>query len=173
MLANRRTEWLTGRDRDDQRQNIDRDARRDEHAEEMRPVVLNPEEHHGEEDQAREGGRDDDLARHREGEGNEPQDIGDQNEKEDAEDEGEKAHAVLARRGPQHAGGEFVSHFAERLHAGRHGRAAPRGDGREEAGQGHDEQHEQPGIGQRDVITCNLDRDDRIDGELLGRMHFA
>src|SRR5208337_4803285 len=140
-----------------------------------------PDDHDGQEDEQGERGGDDDLARHGVGIGDEAQQVADQNEEEDAEDEGEKPHAGFARRGSHHTRGELVGHLAERLHSGRHARPAPRRDRRHQAGQRDREQHVQARIGQRDVVARDLDRNDRMNGELLGRMdhrprfgrHFA
>jgi hypothetical protein len=60
--------------------------------------------------------------------------VRDQNEHEQREDHREEAHALRARRVPQHRGHEFVGHFRDRLQTARHEAAIGRGQEQEAGG---------------------------------------
>ena len=169
-VAHRPDEKGEDLDRDYERQNVDRHARGNEETEKMPPVILEADEDNREKDEQRERGGDDDLAHHREGIGNEPDDVGDENEEENAEHQRKEAHSRFARRRAQHTGHEFVAHLGHGLHAPRNAGAAACADGRDKTAQRNGQQHVEAGIGQRKVDMADRNRQDRMDRELLDRI---
>ena len=70
-------------------------------------------------DEQREGGRHDDLARHRVGAGDEPQQIAEQDEHKERRHEGKEPHALLAHRVQNHAPDELHQNLGHALQPGR------------------------------------------------------
>ena len=83
-------------DEHDQRQDVDRDAARHEQPEEVQAVLVEAVDDHGEEHEQRQRGGDDDVARHREGVGDQPDHVRHQDEHEQREHQREELHALVA-----------------------------------------------------------------------------
>src|SRR5580693_9369046 len=79
-------------DEDDQRQDEDRDAGGHEDREEFQAVLVEAVDQHREEHQERQRRGDDDVARYREGVGNDAHEIRDADEHEDREDQRKELH---------------------------------------------------------------------------------
>ena len=131
MLANRRTLWEIGRDRndstsmnDDQRQDVDRNAARHEQLEEVQAVLPEAVDDDGEEHEQRERHRDDDVARHREGVGDDARRCSATRMNMNSENTSGKNFMPFAAGGAaQRVGDELVGHLGDRLQAARHQRA--------------------------------------------------
>ena len=115
--------------------------------------------------------RHDQLARHREGIGNEPDQVGEQHEHEQREHEGKKLHALVAGGAAHRMGDELVGHFRDRLQPPRHHRARRRRADQKRRNGADDDEHEQRGIGEIDVMAAHADhRHQVLDLKLVDRI---
>ena len=124
----------------------------------MQPVLAEAVDHDGEEHQQRERHRDDDVARHRERIGDQPDHVDGQHEHEEREHEREEFHPLAAGAAAQRRRDELVGHFRDRLQAPGHERARRRGADRQEQDDRKRDEHEQRRIGQRDLVAAEMAR---------------
>ena len=169
-MAERPGEERDHLDRHHQRQDVDRHAGRHEQLEEAEAVLVDSHDDHGEEHHQRHRRGDDDVAGDGEGIGEQPDQIADQDEHEQAEHHREEAHALLARRRAQHAGDELVGELRRRLQPAGNARAAARARRHHQAGDGDRDQHVKRGIGQREIVSGDPDRDEWRNRELFDRI---
>src|SRR4029077_9196347 len=114
-------------DHDDERHQPPRRAGRSEKMQEAETVPPESVDDDDGEDEKRERGGHDDLARHREGIRNEADEVAKQNEGEERKDEGEELHALFARRLAHRVGDELINRLDRRLQPSRHERVAAHG----------------------------------------------
>src|SRR5207342_2294675 len=107
-------------DKDDQRQNVDRNARGYENLEKFQPVLVEAVDQYRDEDQERQRHRDDDVARNRERVGNDADQVRDADEHEQGEHQREELHAFRAGGAADRAGDELVGEFGDRLQPSRY-----------------------------------------------------
>src|SRR3974390_19774 len=129
-------------DRDDQWQDIDRYALRHENIEEVKAVSVEAVNDHNEENGDRHRRGDDDVACHREGEGDEAEYVEAQHEHEQREHEGEESHAFVAGRRAHGRGDEFVGEFGGRLQPRRYEASLRRSEDQKRGQRDDCEQHE-------------------------------
>src|SRR5262249_54818512 len=108
----------------------------------MQTVLPEAINHHREENEKRECNRDDDVARNREGIGDDADHVQHENEHEQREHEREKFHALGAGGGPPRTRDELVRHFRDRLQPARHQGARMGGAEHQKKDQGQPDQHE-------------------------------
>src|SRR5882757_2692891 len=104
----------------DQRQDVDRNAGRHENLEESQAVLVEAVDQDDEEHQKRQRRGDDDVARNREGVGNDADEVRNADEHEQREDQREELHAFRAGGAADRAGDELVADFGDRLHTPGH-----------------------------------------------------
>src|SRR3982074_1599247 len=104
-------------DQHHQRQDVDRNTRRHEQLEEFQAVLVEAVKKHGEEHQQRQRCGNDEMARNREGVGNDPDQVRDHDEHEQREYQREQLHALRASAASDGVGHEFAAQFADRLYA--------------------------------------------------------
>src|SRR3954451_9911348 len=95
-------------DEHDQRQDVDGDAVGNENLEELQAVLDDAVNQDGEEDQKRQGGRYDQMARDREGIGDDADQVRDAQKHEQREDQREEFHALRASVAADCGGDELV-----------------------------------------------------------------
>src|SRR6516164_2723537 len=160
-------------DRDNQRQDVDRDARWHEDREEFQAVFVDAIDQYREEHEQRERGRDDDLACDREGVRNDADQVRDQDKHEQRVHQREELHAFLAGGGAYHAGHELVAQFGHRLQAAGNQLLASKTANRQQANYRHRDQHIGRGIGEVDGVIADLtDLEEVVDLELVDRVHL-
>ena len=155
-------------DEHDQRQDVDRDALRHEQTEEAKPVLVEAVDQHRDEHEQSQRRGDDDVARHREGVGDEPDDVRDQNEHEQREHQREELHALLAGGAVDRVGDELVGQFRDRLHPAGDERPRRTAADQQRPDADHGDRHEQRGIGEGDLVPADVaQRGDLVDFELM------
>ena len=144
-----------------------------EQLEEMRAVLGKAHDQHSHEHEGCQRSRDDDMARHREGAGDDAQHVAREDEGKDRENEREELHAVLAGGIAHHVGNELVADLGGRLQPARHQRAVSHGIDQHPGRQHHRDQHEQRGVGKGNVVAEQLERNDPVDLELMDRVRHS
>src|SRR6516225_3152748 len=159
-------------DRDHQRQDVDRNARRHENLEEFQAVFVEAIDQYREEHEQRERGRDDDLACDREGVGNDADQVRDQDKHEQRVHQREEPHAIHAAGGADHVGYELVAQFGHRLETAGYQLLASKAANRQQENYRHRDQHIGRGIGEVDGVIANLsDLKEVVDFELVDRVY--
>src|SRR5258705_8637344 len=157
----------------DQRQDVDRNARRHENPEELQSVLVDAVDQHSEEHQERQRRGDDDVARNRERVRDDPHEVRNADEHEQREDQWEELHAFRAGRAADRAGDELVADFGHRLETP--GNELPPGDAtdHQDRDQRHRQEHVEGRIGDGDRLIADMaDREERLDVELMDRVDF-
>src|SRR5882757_8640581 len=101
------------------RQDIERNTRWHEQLEEFQAVLVEAVKQHYEEHQQRQRGGDDEVARDREGVGNDSDQVRDADEHEQREHQREELHAFRSGGALDRTRHEFVAQFGDRLNAAR------------------------------------------------------
>ena len=114
---------------------------------------------------------DDDVARHREAAGDDPEQVEDEDEHEQREHEREEPHALLAGGTSHRRGDELVGHLGERLHPSGHERAAAGRGERQKRDDAERAEHEQRRVREHDLGAADMaEAEDRLQLELVDRI---
>jgi hypothetical protein len=178
MLANRRTLCETGReeerhhlDEHDQRQDVDRNARRHEQLEEFQAVLVEAVDQDREEHQQRQRRGDDDVARNREGVGDDADQVRDQMNM-NSENTSGKNFMPSCRRCCGWCW-RRTRRRARRSTAAAGHQLPPAAADHQQRDHRHRAEHVERRIGEGDLLIADVaDREDLVDIELMDRIDF-
>jgi hypothetical protein len=158
-------------DEHDQRQDVARNALRHEEREELQPVLVDAVDQDGEEHQKRQRRGDDDVARDREGVGNDPHQVRDADEHEEREDQREELHAFRAGGSCGSCWRRTRRDLRDRLH--RPGTSCLPARQHQEPVIPTAHEHVDGRIGDGDRVLADMaEREDGLDVELMNRVDF-
>ncbi len=149
-----------------------------EDPEEPDSIPRNADDNHHQENKDRQGKSHDDMAGDREGPDSGKQSqrhhsiqICKQHKKEQCKNEGKEFQTVGSACRPDHVGDEHVAHFGDRLHSGRHDPPRRSTKRQQKCGRPCDNAHPESRIGERHVISKQVQR--RPDPRHLKLFHWT